>query len=114
MSDDDDDFVVFVGEVAEDFDDFFFGVFVEVAGGFVGHDNRGIGGEGAGNGDALLLTAGEFADKTLAFFGGDADFFEIFIRVGFAVVEIGSDFDVFGGSHVLNEVVTLKNDVDVF
>ena len=39
VSDDDDDFVVFVGEVAEDFYNLGFGVFIEVAGGLVGHDD---------------------------------------------------------------------------
>ena len=34
---------------------------VEVAGGLVGEDDRGVGDQGAGDGDALLLTSGELA-----------------------------------------------------
>ena len=114
MGDDNNYLVVFVGEVAEDFDDFFLGVFVEITGGLVGHDDGRIGGEGASDGDTLLLTAGELADEAPTFFRSDADFFEVLIRVGFAVVEIGGDFNVFGGGHVFDEVVALKYDIDVF
>ncbi len=35
------------------------GAFVEIAGGLVGEDQRGLVGEGAGDGDSLLLAAGE-------------------------------------------------------
>ena len=112
VGDDDDDFVVFVCKVAEEVDDSGFGVFVEVAGWLVGHDDRRVGGEGAGDGDALLLAAGEFAHETFAFFGGEADFFEVFSGVDFAAVKVGGDLDVFGGGHVFDEVVTLEDDVD--
>ena len=36
---------------------------VEISGGFVGKQDRGDVGEGAGDGDALLFAAGEFAGE---------------------------------------------------
>ncbi len=38
---------------------------VEVSGGFVGEDEVGIGDDGAGDGDALLLSAGELAGEVV-------------------------------------------------
>ena len=39
----------------------FAGARVQIAGGFVGQEDGGASGQGASQGDALLLTAGEFA-----------------------------------------------------
>ena len=41
---------------------------VEIAGGFVGEDDFGVGDDGAGDGDALLLAAGELVGVVVFFF----------------------------------------------
>ncbi len=46
-------------ETLEQRDDLLAGLQVEVAGGLVGQDDGGVVGEGPGDGDALLLAAGE-------------------------------------------------------
>ena len=46
-------------ELVEERHDLVAGLGVEVAGGFVGEDDGGLVDEGAGDGDALTLTAGE-------------------------------------------------------
>jgi hypothetical protein len=60
-------------ELAKEGKDFAGGAEVEVAGGFVGDDERGIVGQGAGNGGALLLAAGDGAgrrDRPIPIVGG--------------------------------------------
>ncbi len=74
---------------------------VEVAGGFVGEQDGGFVGQSAGNGDALLLPAGEFAGE-VACPGGEAErvkqvngaFFGVVL--GFAGNHLRED-DVFQG-----------------
>ena len=55
---DDGDAALFA-ELVEELDDLLAGVEVEVAGRLVGEDDGGVVGEGAGDGDALLLSAGK-------------------------------------------------------
>jgi len=50
--------VVFLVEGAEKFEDALGILGVEVAGGFVGHDDVGLVADGAGDGDTLLLADG--------------------------------------------------------
>jgi hypothetical protein len=50
----------FAVEGFHELDDFLTGFGVEVSSGFVGEDDAGRVGKGAGDGDALLLSAGEF------------------------------------------------------
>ncbi len=59
MGDDDEGGAGLLVEVEEQLLDGMGGAFVEVAGGFVGEEQPGGIGEGAGQGDALLLAAGE-------------------------------------------------------
>ena len=72
MGDHDDGDAAFGVEAAEQFHDLEGGFGVEVAGGFVGEEGVRIGDDGAGDGDALLLAAGEFG-RGVAFLVGDAD-----------------------------------------
>jgi hypothetical protein len=59
VADDDDAAVVFGGEAAQQPADVASVSGVEVGGGFVGEQDGGVVGEGAGDGDALFLAAGE-------------------------------------------------------
>ena len=54
-------FVEFAVEPVHEFQYFLSRGFVEIAGGFVGNQDRRIGGDGAGDGNSLLLAAGELA-----------------------------------------------------
>lgn len=62
---DDDDGVALAGEVFEEVEDFLTGAGVEVSGGFVGEDDGGVVDEGACDGDALALAAGEFVGAVM-------------------------------------------------
>jgi hypothetical protein len=59
VGDDDDAGVLFVGDLAKSSMTWRPRWLVERGGGFVGEDEAGLVGEGAGDGDALLLAAGE-------------------------------------------------------
>ena len=61
VGDDDDGLAEAVAQREEQAVDIFFGGGVEIAGGFVGKEHRGAVDQGAGDGDALLLSAGELA-----------------------------------------------------
>jgi hypothetical protein len=61
VGDDDDGTVLLVGETGHHFDDGLASVRVESGGGLVGEDGHGRAGDCAGDGDALLLAAGELA-----------------------------------------------------
>ncbi len=116
MGDEDEGFALAV-EVVEEFEDFFAGFGVEVAGGFVGEDDEGGVGEGAGDGDALLLAAGELVGFVVEAvveadlggeFGGDG----AHLFVGGAAVVHG-DGDVFADGELLDEVVGLEDEAEV-
>ena len=62
---DEDDGAALMGEFAEEVEDELAGVGVEVSGGLVGEDNLGVVDEGACDGDALLLAAGELVGPVL-------------------------------------------------
>ena len=88
-------------EAAEQFHHLAGGLGVEVAGRFVGEQRTGIGDDGAGDRDALLLAAGELG-RRVAFLVGKADAGERFashfvaLLSGVAAVEQGQ-LDVFQG-----------------
>ncbi len=65
---DHDDGVAFGVDALELFHDGEGGVGVEIARRFVGEDDFGVGDDGAGDGDALLLTAGELIGVIIFFF----------------------------------------------
>lgn len=102
----------------EEVEDFAAGFGVEAAGGFVGENEIGVVCYGAGDGDALFLSAGQLAGA-----GGqvivEADFCEglagAFATVGYAAVaeEEGSHYVVDGGAFFSEEEV-LEYEADAF
>jgi hypothetical protein len=115
---DDDDGGVFSVEFVEHFEDGFAGFGVEVAGGFVGKEEDGVVHEGAGDGDALLLAAGEFDGAVVAAVV-EADHVAEFAGAlaadgGFdALVEEG-DFEVFEDGELGDEVKVLEDETEAF
>ena len=107
-----------VVEFLEDAHDFDAGLAVEVAGGFVGEEEGGVVDEGAGDGDALLLAAGELVGVVVGA-GCEADGLEGlegagaagFGGVAVALVEEG-EFDVFEGGGAGEEVEALEDESD--
>lgn len=65
MGDDDGTAVILVGEPVEDLHDVAAVGAVQVTGGLVGQDDLDTGGQGAGDGSPLLLTAGEHIGRTI-------------------------------------------------
>jgi len=103
-------------EAGEDGHDLFAGVGVEVTGGFVGEDEFGSVGQGACDGDALDLSAREFAGAVIESAsdahggGGDASAFGP-DGTRDATVDEG-ERDVFGSGGVSQEVEGLKDEAD--
>jgi hypothetical protein len=106
------------GEFLQELDDFAPGLTVERGGRFIGEDQLGSGGEGAGDGDALLLSprkaAGEVVEPV-----AEAHALE---QVGGAVaglagrdlgVELEHQLDVLAGGEELEQVVLLEDEADV-
>ena len=65
VGDHDDGLAEFLVEPLEEFQDFFGAGRVEVSGVFVVEDDVGVGDDGAGDGDALFLAAGELAGEVV-------------------------------------------------
>ncbi len=106
--------VVFFVDFFEELDDFGAGFFVEVAGGFVGEDDFGVVDEGAGDGDALFLAAGE-GFCFVVFFVGEFDFGEEFVDVvDFFAVKVGGEEDVVEDGEVWFEVEFLEDEANFF
>jgi hypothetical protein len=103
-----------IGEAAEDIADFLAEFGVEGGGGFVEEENLGFHGEGAGDGDALLLTAGELGGAVVGAVG-EADPFEELEGFGFdlgagATEDVDGGFeDVFEGGAVGEEMELLED-----
>lgn len=94
----DDGHAVVAVQFAEELHDLAALVGVEVAGGFVGENEGGLGDEGAGDAEGLLLAAGEL--------GG--------VEVFFGDVAVGArDLEVFVDGEVVEEVVALEDEAEV-
>ena len=65
VRDGDDELISFAGDVVKDFQDALARHIVERARGFVAEEKAGILGDGAGDGDALLLAAGELGGEVV-------------------------------------------------
>ena len=108
VGDENDDFAEF-RESFKYVEDFGFRALIEVAGGFVGNDDRGVASDGSSDSNTLLLTTREFLDETIRFGMFDTNNRESFVgRLFFAFVNTGkiySNFDVFAGSHITDEIV---------
>ena len=113
-----DDGVAFGVQFAEDFHDFFATVAVKRAGGFVGEDDLSAVHERTGDGDALLLAAGELARFVFGAFAeaeaGEQRFGTFFPCFAVRTGVDGGDGDVFPGFEVGKQVVALEDEADVF
>ena len=105
----------FLVELEQQVADALAGVAVEVAGGLVGEQHVGFGGEGAGDGDALLLATGELArvvPQALA----EADAIEQ-VAGAFAGVraafELQRQHDVLQGIEAVEQLERLEDEADV-
>ncbi len=97
------------------------GVFgVEVTGGLVGEDNGGAVDEGAGDGDALLLSAGEFVGAVIEATGDAEQIGEVVeqgaiesgLGRGAEVGDVVGDLDVAHGGEGGEQVETLEDEAD--
>lgn len=115
VGDEDEGGAGFVVEVEEEVDDVAAVAAVEVAGGFVGKEQGGAVDEGAGEGDALLLTAGELNGVVVGAVL-EADFGEqaACAAVGIALAEqFQGHHDVFEGGEGGDELEILEDEADV-
>ena len=90
------------------------GARVEVAGGLVGEDDLGPAGEGPGDGDALLLAAGELA-RAVVEAVGEADGVDDRVEprlVGLAAGEVQRQRDVLRGGERRHQVEGLEDEAD--
>ncbi len=116
VSDHDDGHAELRLEFAEESKDGFAGGGVEIAGGLVGEKNFGAIDEGAGDGDALLFTAGKFRGA-MAETMREADAFEGFADAGgtFGAIDFGEakrELDIFLEGHAREKVEGLEDHTD--
>ena len=117
MGDDDDGAVGGAGDVAEQIEDDLAVVGVERGGGLIADDQRRLVDQGAGDGDALLLAAGEFA-RAFAPARADAHGFEHGPgagdgRFGGQALDQQRHGDIFRGGDGGDQVELLENEADV-
>src|SRR5258708_37102055 len=100
-------------EFAQEAQDELFVLRVEVACGFVGQNDARIVNQGAGDADALLLSAGKLRGQMMRAIGepNTGEGFDGFSFVGHAV-KILREHDVFDGGEKWNQVELLKNESD--
>ncbi len=117
VGDHDDGFFEFLVEALEEGEDVGGAGGVEVAGGFVGEDEVGVGDDGAGDGDALFLAAGELAGEVVEAVGeadeiegGGGIFAALFAGEG---GELEGQLDVFEGVEDGDEVEGLEDEAEV-
>jgi hypothetical protein len=105
------------GEALEDVEDALGIGGIEVAGGFIGEEEAGFIGQGAGDGNALLFAAGEVVGAAMELVA-EADEFEelagaIFhFRLGEEAGAAHGNLDVFEGGEFLEEKVELEDEAD--
>ena len=105
-------------EVAHEVDELGGVARVEIGGGLVGEDERGAMDDGASDGDALALAAGEEIGAMMGA-GGEADVFESFGDAAAAFERWRSlnekrVLDIFGGGEDGDEIEGLKDEADLF
>src|SRR5580704_13486478 len=117
MGDHQDSFAVFLGEAGEEVENFVGAFAVEVAGRLIAEQESGVGNDGAGDGDALFLSAGKLARIVIHAVAETYDSessFHVLTPLGFR--ELGEEQRQL---HVLkrrehgDQVVHLKNKSDV-
>ncbi len=102
-------------QLAENFHDDGFVGFVEIAGGLVGEDELGLIDQGAGDGDALLLAAGELGGEMRQAIA-QAHAAQGFCGLRFVgdAVEVLGEHYVFHGGEVGHEMELLEDEPDFF
>ncbi len=115
MGDQDQGFFVVVDEGEEELAELLGVGVVEVAGGLVGEDEVGIVAEGAGDGGALPLSAGEELGGVIGSLG-KADLIEELEAFGAGegiACDAGGHEDVFEGGEIVEEIIGLEDEADV-
>ena len=114
----DDGFLEVVVQLGEDIENLFGRVRVQVARRFIGHEQGGVGNNGARNRDALFLTARELPGKVLDTLlqadeaqGGDNMLFSFLRR---QLCEQQGQFDVLEGRKNRNQVKSLEYKTNVY
>jgi hypothetical protein len=118
VGDDEEGEAGFAGDGLEDVEDFLGIVGVEIAGGFVGEEEAGLVGEGAGNGDALLFAAGEVVGFAMGFVAKTDEIEQVVGAVfHFKFVENAGtahgDLHILGGGEFLEEKMELEDETDL-
>ncbi len=89
---------------------------VEIAGGFVGHENGRLGNEGAGQGDALLFSSGKL-NRVVAGAIGETNAMEQFFgaaaRIALITAQLGGQENVFLRGERGDQLVGLKDEADL-
>ncbi len=102
----------FAIDAIDGFEDEDAGFGVKSAGRLVAEQDAGALGDGAGNGDTLLLAAGELG-REMVHAGGEADEVEGFFGLHGGLRDFGNGGDVFEGGEAGDEVVELEDETDV-
>ena len=119
VGDEEEGFALAVDEVGEEAEDAVGVGGVEVAGRFVGQEDAGVVGQGAGNGDALLFAAGEVL-AVAADLVAKADHLQehggalLHLAEGESAKAAHGDHDVLLGGELVHEEVELEDEADVF
>ena len=91
---------------------------VQAAGGFVGENQLGLSNHGAGNGDELLLSAGELV-RIQRFLADDLEAVKNIRHHPFAFgllnIAVGKrQIEIFRDSEIIEQVILLEDEADVF
>ncbi|MFM1942992.1 MAG: hypothetical protein RI897_1974 [Verrucomicrobiota bacterium] len=111
MSDDDCQCAEFAVDALDGFEDDDTGADVEGAGGFIAEEDFGAFSDGAGDGDALLFTAGELGGEVVEP-GAEVDHVEGVFRGERMVGDFGDQADIFAGGEAGDEVIELEHKAD--
>jgi hypothetical protein len=113
VGDDDEAIAEIAMEPQKQIDDLVAGVNVEISGGFIGEDQGGTVAQGARDGDALLLAAGELGGTVIEA-GTKADLVEeLGAADGISLSgEAGREFDVLERGEFREEVIGLEDEAD--
>lgn len=117
VRDDDDTGAALVGDLCKEFHDLPAKPAVERGSGFIGEDEAGLIGQGAGDGNALLFAAGESFGEILSA-RADAEVIEQLVRalpcgLRGSVVDFEGDLDILQCGEERDEIGLLKNKAEV-
>ena len=114
VSNHDDGLTELLIELAKHAEDVFRGRGIEVTGGLVGKKDLGLGDDGAGDGHALLLAAGELRRLVLQAFlqAEETDYHVETVRVKAVPVDVLGESDIVAGVEGGEEIVFLEDKTD--